>query len=53
MANPGISMPSGSGGLMRYNEGYKGGFKIKPTYVILFIIIIMALVTILKVFWPV
>ena len=53
MANQGISMPSGSGGLMRYNEEYKSILKIKPTHVILFIIIIIALVTALKLFFPI
>ena len=53
MANQGISMPSGAGGLMRYNEEYKSILKIKPTHVILFIILIIALVVVLKLFFPI
>lgn len=53
MANQGISMPSESGGLMHYNEEYKSIFKIRPAHVILFIVLIIAFVAILKVFWPV
>lgn len=53
MANQGIIMPSGSGGLMRYNEEYKSMLKIKPTHVILFIILIIAFITVLKLFFPI
>jgi preprotein translocase subunit Sec61beta len=53
MAQQGISMPSGAGGLMRYNEEYKSVFKIKPSYVVLFIILIIALVAVLKIFFPI
>ena len=49
----GISMPSSSGGLMRYNEEYKSSIKLKPTHVVLFIIAIVAFVTILKIFFPI
>jgi len=50
MANP-ISMPSGSGGLMRYNEEYPSKFMLKPTHVVLFIIAIIAFVAVLKIFF--
>jgi preprotein translocase subunit Sec61beta len=53
MANNMISMPSSGGGLMRYNEEYKSKFMIKPTHVILFIILIIAFVLFLKLFYPV
>ena len=53
MANQGISMPSGAGGLMRYNEEYKSILKIKPSHVILFIILIIALLAVLKLFFPI
>jgi len=50
MANP-ISMPSGAGGLMRYNEEYKSRFMFKPTHVIIFIIAIIMFTIILKLFF--
>lgn len=52
MANP-ISMPSGSGGLMRYNEEYNSKLKFKPSQIVLFIIAIIAFVIILKIFFPI
>lgn len=53
MANQGLSMPSAFGGLMRYNEEYKSRFMIKPSHVILYIILIVAFVVGLKLFLPV
>lgn len=53
MTIPGISMPATGGGLMRYNEEYKSRFRIKPSIVILFIILVLASVTILKIFFPI
>jgi len=53
MANQGISMPSGMGGLIRYNEEYKSRFMLKPTYIIIFIILIIAFVVALKIFYPI
>ena len=47
-----IFLPSGSGGLMRYNEEYKSSLRMSPTHVIVFIIIIIAFVAALKIFWP-
>jgi preprotein translocase subunit Sec61beta len=48
---PGISMPSSGGGLMRYNEEYKSKFMLKPAHVIVFIILVIAFVISLKVFF--
>lgn len=53
MANQGISMPSSGGGLMHYSEEYKSRFKLKPSHVVLFIILIISIVTILKLFFPI
>ena len=53
MANQGLSMPSSSGGLMRYNEEYKSPFMFKPSHVILFVIGIVAFTVILKIFFPI
>ena len=44
-------MPSSGGGLMRYNEEYKSKFMLKPAHVIVFIILVIAFVISLKVFF--
>ena len=41
MASTGINVPSGFGGLMRFSEEYESKFNLKPTYVIVFIILII------------
>lgn len=38
----GLSMPSGFGGLMRYNEEYDSKIMLKPIYIIAFIVLILA-----------
>tara|TARA_Y100000310_G_scaffold336920_3_gene422701 strand:- start:1059 stop:1223 length:165 start_codon:yes stop_codon:yes gene_type:complete len=48
-----IFMPSSGGGLMRYNEEYKSALMLKPTHVIIFIILILGLAAVLKLFFPV
>lgn len=53
MGNLGISMPAGSGGLMRYNEEYKSSIKLKPSHVILFLILVVVAVAVLKIFFPI
>jgi len=53
MPQQGFSMPSSFGGLMRYNEGYRSSLMFKPTHVILFIILIIAFVAAMKIFWPI
>jgi len=53
MAQQGISMPTGFGGLMRYNEEYKSRFMLKPSHVIIFIILILIFVVVLKIFFPI
>ena len=42
MAESNINIPSGFGGLMRFNEEYASVFSLKPTHVILFIVMIIA-----------
>ncbi len=52
MAGPsGMQMPSSYGGLMRYSEEYKSKIMLKPSYVIIFIILIVSFVAILKLFF--
>lgn len=48
-----IHMPGGMGGLMRYDEEYTSRFMLSPMQVMIFIILIIALVFIAKIFWPV
>jgi preprotein translocase subunit Sec61beta len=47
MADNKISMPSGMGGLMRYFDEYKSKFQFKPAQIVLFVIVLIALVTII------
>lgn len=41
MADNKVQMPSGFGGLMRYDEEYESKFPIAPSHVITFIILIV------------
>lgn len=43
MADSKINMPSGFGGLMRYEDEYDSKFNLKPMHVVLFIILIIGL----------
>ena len=47
-----INMPAGFGGLMRYKEEYKSKLKIKPAYIVIFILLVIIFVTVLKIFFP-
>ena len=42
MADNKIHMPSGYGGLMRFDEEYESKIMLKPTHVIAFVIFILA-----------
>ncbi len=53
MAEQKIHMPGPFGGLIRYDEEYKSRFMLSPAHVIGFIVAIIALVLVLKIFWPV
>jgi len=41
MANQGVQLPGGFGGLMRFSEEYESRFNLKPVHVIAFIILII------------
>jgi len=43
MADNKISLPSGGGGLVRFDEDYSTKFPLKPTHVVGFIILVIAL----------
>ncbi len=42
MANESINLPTGFGGLMRFNEEYSSVFNLKPVHVVIFVILIVA-----------
>ena len=48
-----ISMPSGFGGLLRYDEEYPSRLTLKPGHVIVFIVLIVLFVAFLKIFFPI
>ena len=48
MADSGMSMPSGMGGLMRFNEEYPSKLRVSPEQVVVFIVIVIIAMTALK-----
>lgn len=52
MAQDKINVPAGFGGLVRYGEEYESKLKLKPEHVIVLIILVIAFVLILKIFFP-
>lgn len=48
MADDKISLPMGSGGLMRYNEESSKAFKIKPETVLILIALVVAFEVVLR-----
>ena len=47
-----MNMPAGFGGLMRYKEEYKSRFMLSPGQVIGYIMLLVLLSMVLRVFWP-
>ena len=47
-----ISMPSGFGGLLRYDEEYKSKIMLQPKHVIIFIILVILFSVGLRFFFP-
>jgi preprotein translocase subunit Sec61beta len=43
MADEGINMPSGFGGLIKFKEEYESKFNLKPMHVVIFVILIVVL----------
>ncbi len=41
MADSGVNVPSGFGGLVRFKEEYGSKFNLKPTHVVVFVILIV------------
>ncbi len=50
MADSGVNVPSGFGGLTRFKEEYESKFNLKPTHIIIFIILIVAFRIALQIF---
>jgi len=46
-----VNLPGGFGGLMRFKEEYKSYFSLKPTHVIIFVILIVAFRFLLEVIY--
>ena len=42
MAETSVNVPSGFGGLMRFNEEYSSVFNLRPGHVIAFVVLIVA-----------
>ena len=53
MAQNKINIPSGFGGIVRYNEEYESKLKLKPEHIILMIILVIVFVIALKIFWKI
>lgn len=49
----GINLPSGYGGLMRFNEEYPSKLMIKPIHVVLFVILVILFSLGLHIFLPI
>ena len=47
----GVQLPGGFGGLMRFSEEYSSKINLKPTHIIVFIILIIAFRVFLKMFY--
>jgi preprotein translocase subunit Sec61beta len=41
MAQNKINLPGGFGGLMRYDEEYSSMFNLKPSYIVVFVVLII------------
>lgn len=41
MADSGVNIPSGMGGLVRFKEEYESKFNLKPTHIVIFVILIV------------
>jgi preprotein translocase subunit Sec61beta len=50
MADSGLNMPSGMGGLTRFKEEYQSKFNLKPTHVIAFVVSLVVFRIVLQIF---
>jgi preprotein translocase subunit Sec61beta len=49
--NKGVNIPSGFGGLTRFGDEYESKFNLKPSHVVVFILIIIAFRVFLGIFY--
>ncbi len=50
MANGGVNVPSGFGGIVRYKEEYRSKFDLKPAHVVAFVVLIVVFRVALQIF---
>ncbi|VVB82156.1 Uncharacterised protein [uncultured archaeon] len=50
MADSGVNVPSGFGGIVRFKEEYESKFSLKPSYVVGFVILIVIFRIALQIF---
>jgi preprotein translocase subunit Sec61beta len=50
MADSGVNIPSGMGGLTRFKEEYQSKFNLKPTHVVAFVISLVVFRIALQIF---
>ncbi len=50
MADSGMNVPSGMGGLVKFKEEYESKFNLKPTHVVVFVILIVLFRIVLQIF---
>lgn len=51
MADSNMMMPSGSGGLLRYNEEYPSKLRLSPIHVIIMIVAVILGMAVIKLFF--
>jgi preprotein translocase subunit Sec61beta len=51
MANAGVNLPSGFGGLTSFKEEYKSKFSLKPAHVVIFIALVILFRAVLPLFF--
>jgi preprotein translocase subunit Sec61beta len=49
MAEGGISLPSGMGGLMRYFDEYKSKIQLKPVHIVFLIVLFIVLEVLIRI----
>ena len=49
----GVSIPSGFGGLLRFKEEYESYLKFSPIKIVIFLILVVAFVIVLNIFFPI
>ena len=51
MAETKVNIPSGFGGLMRFSEDYESFFNLKPSHVVIFVVLIVVFRIVLEVIY--